>query len=333
MGRRRNRPPPSHHGVALVDKPAGVTSHDVVQKLRRGLGQREIGHTGTLDPAATGLMVVTLGRATRTARFLEATEKEYLGEVYLGSSTTTWDAEGETVEEVSLPEISKAQVEATLVSLTGEIQQQVPKFSAVKIDGERLHKKARRGEEVALPVRTVHIHELELISYASPRVQIRARVSKGTYIRSLAVQIGQALGVPAHLCALRRTQVGPHVIGEAALMARFSEPQPPIVSARAALKHLPELVIPERFAEHIACGRVLQPSQLQQLSPTGALQRGDIFRISSHEGGLLALGECLRSWSAASEEAPSQPFYKYACVLIRPEDLTAKPEPLQDRQD
>lgn len=299
MGRRR---PPKVSGVALVDKPAGCTSHDVVQMVRRGIGQSQVGHTGTLDPAATGLMVTTLGRATRIGRFLEATDKEYLGLIRLGRSTTTWDGEGETVESKPVKSVPKKAVEDVLERLRGEIEQVVPVFSAVKVDGERLHAKARRGEAVEGPRRRVIVYELELISVVGPDLRIRAVVSKGTYIRSLAVVVGRALSYPAHLARLRRTRVGPHKVEDAYSPDRFGEADPPVIDAAQALLHLPARAITAKERQDVAFGR---PLRVPSSSPEGA------FRIIEPSGGLAAVAH-------ASSSRPG--WLEYDVVLIRPED-------------
>lgn len=272
MARKR---PPNVSGVALVDKPAGVTSHDVVQMLRRGLGQRQVGHTGTLDPAATGLMVLTLGRATRIGRFLEAADKVYEGTVRLGVATDTWDGEGEVlrIEEVDPP--SEAEVRKVLAGLEGPLQQRTPAYSAVKVEGERLHARARRGEAIEGPLRSVHVRRLELIDHRASELSVRAEVSKGTYIRSLAVEIGRQLGYPAHLSALRRTQVGSHRLKAAAPPGRFSEPDPPLISASDALKGMPAVHLAPEEVEDVAQGRPLarreDAERARLLTPTGEL--------------------------------------------------------------
>lgn len=296
MGRKR---PPRVSGVALVDKPSGVTSHDVVQILRRGLGQSQVGHTGTLDPAATGLMVVTLGRATRIARFLEAEEKVYEGTVRLGRSTTTWDAEGETTEVAAVDEApERARVEAVLAGLEGPLEHVTPAFSAIKVNGERLHAKARRGEVVEGPRRAVLIHRLELMAVQGADLSIRAQVSKGTYIRSLAVEIGRQLGYPAHLARLRRTRVGPHRLEQAWPPERFCAPEPPVISASEALAGMPAVALEPKDVEDVAQGRPL-PRELD-------VERA---RLMTPEGTLAAVAR-------TSERDPRR--WAYDVVLVRP---------------
>ena len=244
-------------GVLVLDKPAGPTSHDMVAVVRRALGERRIGHCGTLDPMATGLMVVMLGRATRVARFVEAQEKAYVGTVTLGRATTTWDAEGEVVELASVPEIDRRAVDRALASLVGEIEQQVPIYSAVKVGGERLYQKARRGDAVEAPRRTVTVHELAATRIDLPEIEIFVRCSKGTYVRTLAVQIGAALEMPAYLSMLRRTRVGFYDVKDAIRLDALTGAPSELRSMASAVEHLPRLEVDAEGAEHVRHGRPL----------------------------------------------------------------------------
>lgn len=206
------------NGIVVIDKPAGMTSHDVVARCRRALGVKRIGHAGTLDPGATGVLVIGVGRATRLLRFLEAHDKTYEATVTFGVTTTTFDADGDPIEECDASGLSRATVEAALDALRGEIDQVPPMVSAVKVGGERLYAKARRGEEVERAPRRVTIHELRLDSFepaTRPVARLVVRCSKGTYVRSLAADLGEAVGTGAHLAALRRTAVGPFTLARA----------------------------------------------------------------------------------------------------------------------
>ncbi|MCK6547125.1 tRNA pseudouridine(55) synthase TruB [Myxococcota bacterium] len=308
---------PAASGVLLVDKPAGITSHDVVGRVRRIFGQREVGHTGTLDPMATGLLVLTLGRATRLARFIEATEKVYTGTVRLGRATTTYDAEGDTTAEVG-PEVVAAidtpRIRAALASLTGSIQQTVPAFSAVKVDGERLYAKARRGEAVDAPVREVDIHALELLRFAPPDVDVEARVSKGTYIRSLAVQIGDALGVPAHLAALRRTRVGSHRVEDARTLDALTGDPSELVAPADALGELARIVLDAERARDVTFGRPLPIEALRGLE-LGGRRAGDPLRLVDGRGELLAIGLFEHDGDVLATAPRGSRAVRYACVL------------------
>lgn len=194
-------------GFLLVDKPAGPTSHDVVAVVRRRLGLRKVGHAGTLDPPATGLVVVGVGAATRLLRFVQRAEKTYETTGVLGVTTTTLDAEGEVVSERTT-EAGRDQVEAVLEDFRGEVTQVPPAVSAIKVDGERAYRRAARGEDVVIEPRTITIHELELTDWDPPRFSLRVRCSSGTYIRTLVADVGDRLGCGAHVSALRRTGIG-----------------------------------------------------------------------------------------------------------------------------
>ena len=208
--------------ILLIDKPAGMTSFGVVARVRRLLSQRaggrvKVGHTGTLDPFATGLMILLVGKGTKRSNEFLKLDKVYEAEIVLGETSTTGDPEGEITKTSNrTDEITKAELEAALVQFTGEIQQIPPAFSAIKINGQRAYKLARRGEEVIMPARTVTVYSLELVEYSYPALKIRTHVSSGTYIRTLAQDIGQTLGVGAYCRELRRTKVGDYAIEQAA---------------------------------------------------------------------------------------------------------------------
>lgn len=195
-------------GVLLLDKPAGITSFGVVERVRRWSKIKKVGHTGTLDPFATGLLVLCLGRATRLADYITNWDKEYEGAIRLGVETDTDDATGSVIAERDFSSIEPTRVEEVLKGFRGEIEQMPPLFSAKKLLGVPSYKRARKGESVELrPVR-VRIHELEFVGMELPFVFFRARCSKGTYMRSLARDVGVALGCGAHLASLRRTAIG-----------------------------------------------------------------------------------------------------------------------------
>ena len=207
MARRR---PPTVHGLAVVDKPAGVTSHDVVAMLRRRLGERRVGHAGTLDPDATGVLLVGVGNVTRLLRFLTALGKTYTAEVVFGTETHTLDAAGEVTATHDMAGLTEQQVrDAVRLHLTGPIMQVPPMVSALKVDGRRLHELAREGVEVEREARPVTVHRFDVWPTADPLVyRIEVVCSSGTYIRSLAADLGRLVGGGAHLRALRRTACG-----------------------------------------------------------------------------------------------------------------------------
>ncbi len=196
--------------MALVAKPGGPTSHDVVDQVRRALGLRRVGHLGTLDPFAAGLLVIVVGRATRLAQYAADWTKSYEGVIRLGRTTATDDATGPTAgASDAWQSLDRAHVEAALARFHGAYEQRPPAYSAVKVEGERAYRRARRGEPVALAARPVLVSALELVRFAPPDVAFRATVSGGTYLRGLARDVGEELGCGAHLATLVRTRVGP----------------------------------------------------------------------------------------------------------------------------
>lgn len=219
----------------LVDKPAGISSFGVVARIRRQLSDQagtisvkgkdgivrekrrkvKVGHTGTLDPFATGLLILLIGKGTKHANAFLKLDKEYIATIHLGATSTTGDPEGgiTTTEHCSVPD--RATVEKVVQNFLGETEQRVPNFSAVKINGQRAYKLARAGKLIEMPTRKIHIYELEILDYAWPKLTIRCQVSSGTYIRALGEDIGQALGTGAYLTALRRTQIGNYRIEDA----------------------------------------------------------------------------------------------------------------------
>jgi tRNA pseudouridine55 synthase len=210
------RPAPPIDGLCVVDKAAGWTSHDVVAKARGILGTRKVGHSGTLDPDATGMLLLGVGRATRLLRFLTALGKAYEGEIVLGTETSTLDAAGEVVAVHDMAGIGLDEVRAAAAGFVGEIAQVPPMVSAVKVDGRRLHALAREGVEVERAARPVTVHRLEVSPSGEAHVfRVVVECSSGTYIRSLAADIGRALGGGAHLRRLRRTAVGSFTLAEA----------------------------------------------------------------------------------------------------------------------
>ena len=195
-------------GVLIVDKPAGMTSHDVVARVRRLAGERSVGHLGTLDPMATGVLPLVLGRMTRLAQFYAASEKSYEGEIRFGFATDTYDADGEPIGGPQPVRLTLEQVRAAAVGFRGSIQQMPPPFSAKKVGGVPAYKLARKKKEVELKPIRVEVREFEILGLEGDRASFRAHVASGTYLRSVAHDLGQLLGVGAHLASLRRTRVG-----------------------------------------------------------------------------------------------------------------------------
>jgi tRNA pseudouridine55 synthase len=203
-----------YNGLLLVDKPVGISSFDVIRQLRRITHWRKIGHAGTLDPAASGLMLMLFGPACKQAQAYSKLDKRYRAEITLGKTSSTGDREGELTK-VSDRVPTQAEVEAALAQLTGEIIQTPPAYSAIKIHGQEAYKRVRAGEVVDMPSRTVQVYENHLLAYAYPMVQLECRVSSGTYIRTLAADLGDLLQTGAYLSALKRTEVGEYSLVEA----------------------------------------------------------------------------------------------------------------------
>lgn len=195
-------------GILLVDKPPVLTSHDVVDRLRRHFGFKKVGHCGTLDPAATGLLIIVLERATKLQDRLMSDDKTYEGTLCLGIATDSQDADGKILAEKPVPPLTEADLEAVFAKFRGDIQQIPPMVSAKKVAGQPLYKLARKGKTIEREPRSVHIYDFRILSVALPRVQIRVTCTKGTYVRTLCHDIGEAIGCGGHLAALRRTRSG-----------------------------------------------------------------------------------------------------------------------------
>lgn len=215
-------------GVLLVDKPSHMTSFGVVARVRRRLSEKagkkmKVGHTGTLDPFATGLMILVIGKECKNAGQYSKLDKVYEATICLGQASTTGDPEGD-ITDVSGRRPSRDEVEAAIGQFTGDIQQTPPAFSAIKINGQRAYKLARRGEKVEIPLRTITIHSIELLTYTYPDVTVRAHVSSGTYIRTLAEDIGKVLGTGAYCRKLRRTKIAEYDISEALELTEATRP-------------------------------------------------------------------------------------------------------------
>ncbi len=208
--------------VLLVDKPLGWTSFDVIRKLRHLIRIRKIGHAGTLDPLATGLLIVCTGKFTKRINQYMAQQKEYTGTITIGATTPTYDLESEPTDFIATDHITLAQVRSILPQFTGPIQQVPPAHSAIKVDGKRVYELARKGKEVKLEPRSVHIYSFELLSLQDAQLQFRVVCSTGTYIRSLANDLGQALGCGAYLSSLRRTRIGEFDVAQAQTMESFA---------------------------------------------------------------------------------------------------------------
>lgn len=270
--------------VLPVDKPVGPTSHDVVRQSRRTLRERRIGHTGTLDPFASGLLLLCVGPTTRLSEYLTGLDKEYVATARLGETTNTHDLEGDVLERSSeWTALTREDIAEALDGFVGAIEQVPPQFSAKKVGGEAMHRKARRGEQVALPAVPVTIHEVSVEEVALPLVRFRIRCSSGTYVRAIARDLGEALGVGAHLTELRRTAIGRFRVEDAIAMEELGD-QEAVAGARLdpleALGHLPGWAVEADDVRRLAHG--------QPVAYHGPLVAGPIAVRSGTE--LIAVG-------------------------------------------
>ncbi|QYJ05548.1 tRNA pseudouridine(55) synthase TruB [Nocardioides panacisoli] len=270
-------------GLVVVDKPAGMTSHDVVGRTRRLLGTRKVGHAGTLDPMATGVLVLGVGRATRLLGHLTLSEKSYDATIRLGARTTTDDAEGDVVTATSAEAVTDERVRAVLADFVGDLDQVPSAVSAIKVDGRRAYDRVRAGEDVTLDARPVTVHELTVASVTPPGevvdVEISLRCSSGTYVRAIARDLGAALGVGGHLTALRRTTVGPFTLAAA------SDLEEPVVTpiATAARTAFPAVDLDVAQATDVRFGRKLD-LDLPELSALFAPD-GEFLALYRPDGG------------------------------------------------
>ncbi len=244
-------------GLVVVDKPAGVTSHDVVSRVRRLAGTRKVGHAGTLDPMATGVLVLGVDRATRLLGHLMLTEKRYDATIRLGVSTTTDDAEGEVVATHPTDALDEQQVRDALATFVGEIDQVPTAVSAIKVDGKRAYQRVRDGEQVELAARRVTVHDLVVHDVALPDVTVSVRCSSGTYIRAIARDAGERLGVGGHLTALRRTAVGVFDLDLAHTLDELADDFHMMPIADAARATFPSVELDDREAGDVRVGRRL----------------------------------------------------------------------------
>jgi tRNA pseudouridine55 synthase len=245
-------------GLLVVDKPAGWTSHDVVGKVRHLAGTRKVGHAGTLDPMATGVLVLGIGRATRLLGHLSLTDKEYDATIRLGVTTVTDDAEGDVLEQRDASGVQD--VAAAMRSLTGDIEQVPSAVSAVKVDGVRSYARVRAGEEVVLAARRVTVSRFELVERRGGDLDVRVTCTSGTYVRALARDLGQILGVGGHLTALRRTRVGPFDLGQARTLEQFADELVVVPLDDAVAAAFPRRELTAEEATALSHGKKLEPT-------------------------------------------------------------------------
>jgi len=276
-------------GVLIIDKPAGRTSHDVVAEVSRRLGRAKTGHAGTLDPMATGVLVVLVGEATKIAQVLTADDKAYEGTLELGLETDTLDADGAVVRErrAEAALVDRAALEAAMVRFLGAGQQTPPMYSAVRVEGRRLHELARAGTEVERAARPIEIRRFDLVSFAPPQADFAVDCSKGTYVRSLVADLGHALGCGAHLTRLRRTRSGPFDLARALPLAEVDHEAASarLVRLAEAVAHLPQAEIPPDHERSVLTGKPLKWNEISD-RPAPA---GMVALVA--RGVLLALAE------------------------------------------
>jgi tRNA pseudouridine55 synthase len=281
-------------GVLVIDKPAGFTSHDVVNRVRRLLQERSVGHLGTLDPLATGVLPLVAGRMTRLAQFYTASEKTYEGAIRFGFATDTYDAEGEPLATPQVVKATLEQLQETAQRFTGRIRQMPPPFSAKKIHGVPAYKLARKHREVELQPVEVEIKNFELLEWDGEQARFLARVASGTYMRSVAHEMGQILGCGAHLAALRRTGLGEfaiadaHTLEELEAAAKQGRAQDLFVHPRKLLPEMPSVTANEENVARIRVGRAVNLPELSRARQVKVFQgQSELIAIATRVAGTL----------------------------------------------
>jgi tRNA pseudouridine55 synthase len=272
-------------GVLVVDKPVGLTSHDVVQIIRRGTGIRRAGHTGTLDPRASGVLVILVGPAVRLSEYVSASDKRYQATIRLGSSTDTYDADGEITKPTQVVDITEDKFNEILQQFVGEMEQVPPPFSAVKVKGHKAYEMARQGEEVDLEPRIINVYSLEILEWAPPEAVIDVYCSSGTYVRSLANDLGKSLGTGAHLVGLRRTKSGRFTLRDAVPLRRLQESFDAgnwykfLIPAAEALADWPMMELDADQVELVRHGHRVPTEPGQKGWARGVSQQGDLVAL------------------------------------------------------
>jgi tRNA pseudouridine55 synthase len=289
------------HGIILVDKPSGPTSHDIVEIARHCLGIRQIGHTGTLDPLATGLLILGVGEGTKLTPFLSDLDKTYECTARLGARSSTYDAMG-AIEPVADPtRLNPDQIEAAAAHFRGSIEQKPPVFSAIKVAGQPLYRYARRGEEVELQPRRVRVYALDVVSFHPPDLELRMNVSSGTYVRSIVHDMGAALGVGAYVTQLRRTAIGPFDVADAASLSAHVTADALEKGWRSlaqALGHWTSVRVPDSLIAAVRNGGTIAATGLDVSQPP--LVPDHLYALLDSGDRLLAVARCLVSRGEAA---------------------------------
>ena len=308
--------------VLNVNKPAEMTSHDVVDAVRKILGVQRVGHTGTLDPQATGVLPLCVGRATRIAQYLTQADKEYLMTLRLGITTDTLDATGRETGRVEDVRVERADLEAILPRFTGEILQTPPLYSAKKFRGERMYRLARRGQEVERQPVTVRVHVLEMLEFAPPFVRLRTVCSKGTYARSLCDDIGRVLGCGGHLHQLTRTRSGRFGMDSAITLRQLEELAvqgrlgDALIPMAEALSHLPAVRVTPEAGRLILHGGAIPAALVAQVPPDMAA--GTLVRVLGYRKHLLCLAEARLASADFPGAEPTRPALRSVRVFAGP---------------
>ena len=307
-----------YNGILPVNKDPGMTSHDVVNRLRRITGQKKIGHTGTLDPQATGLLLTCFGRATKLSQFLTGLDKLYLAEITFGAVSDTFDGNGKIEEKGNVPYLTRVELKDLLKRFTGRISQKVPAYSAVKVGGRALYKQAREGMQIDRPERKVEIKSIDIISIDMPRLTLRVRCSKGTYIRSLADDIGREIGCGGYLSALERQSIGRFNIETALTLddvaarwdaGSFADAILPIEKAL----DFPTINIRNGTAEAVKHGINLSGEDI--ISWDRDFRTGDLISVADKRGDILAIAKSKRDASRLKTDGTGD-FFSYVRVLF-----------------
>jgi len=295
-------------GVLVVDKPVGMTSHDVVQAVRNGTSLRRAGHTGTLDPRASGVLVILVGPAVRLSEYVSASDKRYQAIVRMGGKTDTFDADGKfTQDNQETVDVTEEQFEEVLKTFVGEIEQTPPPYSAVKIKGRKAYEMARKGEEVELEPRKITVHHLEVLEWAPPEVVIDVHCSSGTYVRSLANDLGEKLGCGGYLVGLRRTKSGRFSLRDAVPLRKLQEAFDAgnwyqyLIPAAEALGDWPSIELSPDEVEGVRHGHRVQADADAVV--------GNKVRGVSTQGELVALMECVEGDDGALAWQPKKVFF------------------------
>jgi tRNA pseudouridine55 synthase len=288
-------------GVLVVDKPEGPTSFDVVRDVRRRLRVKKAGHTGTLDPMATGVLPICLGEATKVAGLILEGDKAYRAVVRLGASTDTLDAQGKVTGEAPVPALTPEGVEVSLARFRGTYEQVPPMYSAVKVAGRRLYELAREGKEIERQARTVTVHALKLLDLSASEITLEVHCSKGFFVRTLAEELGRALGTLAHLRALRRTKSGPFTLAQSLSLEALASGPVKLVSMADALGELPVFPVSAAQAARVRHGVPLEgppPLEGKRLRVTGP--SGELLAVAELKHGRLSYLRVLASAEEAS---------------------------------